>query len=106
MAAADVNRPPASITLAGPPTNGGAAPQWRPSLSPEPSPTPRELPLQHFRRAVLNAGEPVAGDEAGPYAHSELVRMDNRFRTRLLRAFERGKESRQAAANRIANPRW
>ena len=38
----------------------------------------------------------------GPYTHEELVRMDARFRTRLLRAFERGKESRQAAANQIA----
>jgi len=30
--------------------------------------------------------------------HAQLVRMDNRFRARLLRAFKRGKENRQAAA--------
>jgi hypothetical protein len=35
-----------------------------------------------------------------------FIRMDTRFRARLTRAFERGKESRQAAANQIAVPRW
>ncbi len=102
----DTGRPRPPITLAGPRTNGGAAPQWPPPLSPEAPPTPRELTWEHYRRAIISAGEPVAGDGEGPYAHSELVRMDNKFRARLLRAFERGKESRLAAANQIAAPRW
>ena len=38
------------------------------------------------------------GDEQGACTHAELIRMNNRFRTRLLRAFKRGKENRQAAA--------
>ena len=38
------------------------------------------------------------GDEQGAGTHAELIRMNNRFRTRLLRAFKRGKENRQAAA--------
>jgi|SRR6516164_9999010 len=42
---------------------------------------------------------PQPGDEqVGDWSHSQLVRMDNRFRARLLRAFKRGKENRQAAA--------
>ena len=102
MLTGDTGRPRPPISLAGPRTNGGAAPP----LSPGAPPTPRELPWEHFRRAVISAGEPVASDEAGPYAYGELVRMDNRFRARLLQAFERGKESRQAAANQIAAPRW
>jgi hypothetical protein len=32
--------------------------------------------------------------------------MNDRFRAAVLRAFKRGKESRQAAANQIAAPRW
>jgi hypothetical protein len=32
--------------------------------------------------------------------------MDNRFRARVERAFKRGKENREAAANQIAAPRW
>src|SRR6516162_873815 len=38
------------------------------------------------------------GDEQGAYTHAQLVRIDNRLRARLLRAFKRGKENRQAAA--------
>ena len=49
---------------------------------------------------------PKPGDEQSAYTHPQLVRFDNRFRARLLRAFKRGKESRQAAANQIAAPRW
>jgi hypothetical protein len=50
---------------------------------------------------------PEPGDEQhGDYSHARLVRMDNRFRARLLRAFKRGKESRQAAANHIATHLW
>jgi hypothetical protein len=46
------------------------------------------------------------GDEqVGDWSHSQLLRMDNRFRARLLRAFKRGKENRQAAAATYdANP--
>ena len=42
---------------------------------------------------------PQPGDEqVADWSHSQLVRMYNRFRARLLRAFKRGKENRQAAA--------
>src|SRR5262249_26245610 len=42
---------------------------------------------------------PQPGDEqVGDWSHAQLVRMHNRFRARLLRAFKRGKEKRQAAA--------
>src|SRR5262245_61429102 len=37
------------------------------------------------------------GDEQGAYTHAQLVRMDNRFRARLLRAHSRG-------ARRTARP--
>ena len=50
------------------------------------------------------AAPPEAGDEQGAYAHAQLILMDNRFRARLLRAFERGKENRQAAAATYASP--
>ena len=41
---------------------------------------------------------PQPGDEqVGGWSHAQLIRMDNRFRARLLRAFKRGKENRQAA---------
>ena len=56
---------------------------------------------QHSRTAL-----PEPGDEQGAYTHAQLVRFDNRFRARLLRAFKRGKESREAAANRVAVPLW
>jgi hypothetical protein len=47
------------------------------------------------------------GDEqVGEWPRSRLIKMDNRFRARLLAAFERGKESREAAANRIPTPLW
>jgi hypothetical protein len=38
------------------------------------------------------------GDQHEPYTRDQLVRFDDRFRARLLRAFETGAESRQAAA--------
>ena len=42
--------------------------------------------------------EPKPGDEAvGAFSHQQLVRFDNRFRERLLRAFKTGCESREAA---------
>jgi hypothetical protein len=44
------------------------------------------------------------GDEQNAYTLAELRRMDNRFRARLLRAFKRGKESRESAAHAYAIP--
>jgi hypothetical protein len=41
---------------------------------------------------------PEPGDEQATYTHTQLIRMDNRFRARLIRAFKRGKESRASAA--------
>jgi hypothetical protein len=53
------------------------------------------------------AAEAQPGDEqCGDYSRKRLERMDSRFQARLRRAFKRGKESRQAAANQIAAPRW
>jgi hypothetical protein len=64
---------------------------------------PRGRPPHKNSKAAL----PMPGDEqCGDYSHARLVRMDNRFRARLLRAFKRGKESCQAAANQIAAPLW
>jgi hypothetical protein len=48
----------------------------------------------------------LPGDEQATWSRKRLLRMDNRFQARLERAFKRGKESRQAAANQIAAPRW
>jgi hypothetical protein len=51
------------------------------------------------------AMSPEPGDEqVGDWSHAQLVRMDNRFRARLLRAFKRGKENRQAAAATDLSP--
>ena len=63
---------------------------------------PGRPPYQHSRMALPEPGDEQCGD----YSHARLVRMDNRFRARLLRAFKRGKESREAAASRIAVPLW
>jgi len=46
------------------------------------------------------------GDEQATWTRKQLTRMDSRFRARLLRAFERGKERREAASHRIAAPLW
>ena len=46
------------------------------------------------------------GDEQATWSRKRLLRMDNHFRARLQRAFKRGKESREAAANQIAAPLW
>jgi hypothetical protein len=98
----DAERPRPPVSLAG----------QRSSSVPEPIPPPAPPPpmwtgdLRNRSRATSGADEAEPGDEQGPYAYAELVRMDTRFRVRLLRAFKRGKESRQAAANQIAAPRW
>jgi hypothetical protein len=38
------------------------------------------------------------GDELATYTHAQLVRFDNRFRRRLLHAFQRGLEHKESAA--------
>ena len=48
---------------------------------------------QYFRDAPPQPGDEQVGD----WSHAQLVRMDKRFRARLLRAFRRGKENLQAA---------
>jgi hypothetical protein len=102
----DTERPRPPITLAG----------QRPDSAPQPIPPPAPLPPpiwtrpSHDRRwdrsTVSGSAEPEPGDEQWTYSRQQLVMMDNRFRARLLRAFKRGKESRQAAANQVAAPRW
>jgi hypothetical protein len=44
------------------------------------------------------------GDEQFTYTRKQLIRMDNRFRARLMRAFKRGKESRESAAQAYVIP--
>jgi hypothetical protein len=44
------------------------------------------------------------GDEQATYTHAQLIRMDNRFRARLLRAFKRGEENRESAAHAYIIP--
>jgi hypothetical protein len=63
---------------------------------------PGRPPHRHSKAELPKPGDEQCGD----YSDARLVRMDNRFRARLLRAFRRGKESRQAAANRIAALLW
>jgi hypothetical protein len=48
---------------------------------------------QYFRDAPPQPGD----EQVGGWSHAQLVRMDNRLRARLLRAFKRGKENRQVA---------
>ena len=56
---------------------------------------PRGRPPHKNSKAAL----PMPGDEqVGGWSQAQLIRMDHRFRARLLRAFESGKENRQAAA--------
>jgi hypothetical protein len=90
----DTERPRPPITLAG----------QRPStvLQPGVPPAPSTPPvwtgdLRNRSRATSGAAEAEPGDEQGAYSREQLIRMDHRFRTRLLRAFERGHESRTAA---------
>jgi hypothetical protein len=49
-----------------------------------------------WRRYFRDAPPQVGDEQVGGWSHAQLIRMD-RFRARLLRAFKRGKESRQAA---------
>ena len=48
---------------------------------------------QYFRDAPPQPGD----EQVDGWSHAQLVRMDNRFHARLLRAFKRGKENRQVA---------
>jgi hypothetical protein len=80
------------ISLAGSRTNGRAPP-------PPEAPPISEVAMSGTPYAGrLKVREPEPGDEQAPYSRTELVRMNDEFCTRLERAFERGKESRQAAA--------
>jgi hypothetical protein len=97
----DTERPRPPVTLPG----------QRADSVPQPTPAPAPPPiwtgdLRNRSRAISGAAEAEPGDEVGPYTREELIRMDTRFRARLLGAFKRGKESRQAAANQFAAPRW
>jgi hypothetical protein len=98
----DAERPRPPITLAGQRTDGVPQP-----ISPAAPPIwTRPSHDRRQSRAISNRVEPEPGDEQWTYSRQQLVMMDTRFRARLLRAFKRGKESRQAAANQIAAPRW
>ena len=41
---------------------------------------------------------PATSSELATYTHAQLVRFDNRFRRRLLHAFQRGLEHKESAA--------
>src|SRR5262245_5377346 len=102
--AGDSERPRPSVTLAGQ-QHGNGSVAISPSSAP-PAPAPPIWTWPTHDRPKSKHAEPEPGDEQGPYAYAELMRMDHRFRTAVLRAFKRGKESREAAANQIAVPRW
>jgi len=101
---AERKRPP--VTLAGQRTDSVAAPTPPPAPPPPPIWTRPSHDRRWDRSTVSGSAEPEPGDEQWTYSRQQLVMMDNRFRAPLLRAFKRGKESRQAAANQIAAPRW
>jgi hypothetical protein len=61
---------------------------------------PRGRPPHRHSKAEL----PKPGDEQATYTHAQLIRMDNRFRARLVRAFKRGEESRASAAQAYVIP--
>jgi hypothetical protein len=55
--------------------------------------------------SALVRAEPQPGDEQqGGWSRAQLIRMDNRFRARLVRAFKRGEESRESAAQAYTIP--
>jgi len=100
--AGDSERPRSPITLAGP--SNGTPSSGAPSTLTSSRPAWPQPPSNHRDRDWLAVAEPEPGDEQGPYEYAELVRMDQRFRARLLRAFERGTESRAAATARHSDP--
>jgi hypothetical protein len=81
------------VTLAGPQTNGRAPP-------PPGTPPTSEVAMSGTPYAGrVKVAEPEPGDElVGNWPREQLERMDQRFCERVERAFERGRESRQAAA--------
>jgi hypothetical protein len=88
---AERERPP--VSLAG--SNGALAARTpQPLLDARPARTAK--PRGHGTRSW--GGESTADDGGGPYTHAQLVRFDNRYRARLLRAFQKGLESRDSAA--------
>jgi hypothetical protein len=89
-------RPP--ITLAGAHANGGTPPRLPPPPIPAAPPSSTRELWEPDRRTRHSVAEAEPGDEQWTYSRKELLRMDARFRARLLKAFERGKESREAAA--------
>jgi len=49
-------------------------------------------------RQFFHDAPPQPGDEqVGLWSHAQLVRMDNRFRQRIERAFKNGSEHRRSA---------
>jgi hypothetical protein len=98
MLSGDTGRPRPPVTLAGLSANAGAVAQRPPPLAPGPPPVWTGTPRRHGGRTALGGTEPTAADGEGPYSYAQLVRMDNKFRARLLQAFKRGKESREAAS--------
>jgi hypothetical protein len=61
---------------------------------------PRGRPPHRHSKAEL----PKPGDEQATYTHAQLIRMDNRFRARFVRAFKRGGENRASAAQAYVIP--
>jgi hypothetical protein len=49
-------------------------------------------------RHLSKTGEPEPADRCSPWSTERLLRMDQKFRERMERAFDRGSESRAAAA--------
>lgn len=99
----DAERPRPPITLAGQRTSN--VPQ--PTPPPLPAPPPIWTRPSHDRRqsrAISSRTEPEPGDEQWTYSRQQLVMMDNRFRARLVRAFKRGEENRESAAQAYAIP--
>jgi hypothetical protein len=90
----DAERPRPPVTLAG--QRPDSVPQ--PTPPPAPAPPPMTRPTRdRWWDCIASRAAPEPGDEQGPYEYAELVRMNDRFRARLLRAFEHGRESREAA---------
>jgi hypothetical protein len=98
MLSGDTGRPRPPITLAGPRSNGGSTAQQAPPSLPDAPPVWTGTPRGHGSRTMPGGAEPTAADGEGPYSHAQLVKMDNKFRARLLQAFKLGKESREAAS--------
>jgi hypothetical protein len=100
MLSGDSVRPRPPVSLAGLRADDGDAAQQAPTSLPDPPPAPvwTGTPRGHGSRTMPGGAEPTAADGEGPYSHAQLVKMDNKFRARLLQAFKLGKESREAAS--------